>query len=96
MSDKLKDMTPEEMLDMFKTPEKVNAQGKCTFVRKIEELPDNVRQAVVMACENKDVTNREILAFINSKTDVQVNLTQVQKHRHADGCIECMYGTATT
>jgi hypothetical protein len=94
MTKKLENMEVDDLLGMFKSPEKIEAQGKCTFMRKIENLPSNVQEAISIAVSNKDVTSREILAFINTKTDVKVNLTMVQDHRHKEGCIVCLYGTA--
>lgn len=90
----LESMKVDDLLGMFKSPEKTAKKGKCTFIRKIEELPANVQEAINLAVANPDVTSREILAFINVNTDVQVNLTMVQDHRHKEGCVVCLYGTA--
>lgn len=90
----LSDVPVEDLLSMFKDPVNVDAKGKCTFIRKVETLPENVQEAIHIACANKEVTNREILAFINLKTDAQANITMIQDHRHRDGCLVCMYGTA--
>lgn len=84
----------EDILDMFKSPEKKDAKGKCILIRKIEKLPPNVYEALTIALTNKDITNREILAFINTKTDVQTNINTIQDHRHKEGCFVCLYGTA--
>lgn len=94
MTENLEDMNVDDILGMFKSPAKTAAQGKCTFVRKVETLPENVQEAINIAVTIKDVTSREILAFINTNTDVQVNLTMIQDHRHKEGCVVCMYGTA--
>lgn len=88
------DMEVDDILELIKTPDKTGVKGKCTFIRKIEQLPENLYKAITIACENPDVTNREILAFVNTKTDAQTNLTAVQDHRHRDGCVVCLYGTA--
>ena len=94
MTKKLENMEVDDLLKMFKSPEKVEEQGKCTFIKKVETLPENVQEAIYIAVSNKDVTNREILAFINLHTNVKANLTMIQDHRHKEGCIVCLYGTA--
>jgi hypothetical protein len=94
MTKKLENLEVEDLLGMFKDPAKTEAQGKCTFMRKIEQLPPKVQEAVNIACANKDVTNREILAFINTHTDVKANITMITDHRHKEGCLVCLYGTA--
>ena len=94
MNKKLESMEVSDLLGMFKDAAKTEAQGKCTFMRKIETLPPNVQEAINLACATREVTNREILAFINTKTDVKANITMIQDHRHKEGCLVCMYGTA--
>lgn len=94
MSKKIEEMEVSDILGMFKSPAKTEAQGKCTFMRKVEMLPTNIQEAVNIAVGTKDVTSREILAFINTNTDVKVNLTMIQEHRHKEGCVVCLYGTA--
>lgn len=93
MTKKLENMDVSDLLEMFKTSGSKEAIGKCTFIRKIETLPANVQEAIHIACANKGVTNREILAFVNTNTDVTVNITSIQDHRHKDGCLVCLYGT---
>lgn len=96
MTKKLENLELDELLGMFNTTDKTAAQGKCSFVKKVETLPVNVQEAINIACQNQDVTNRDILAFINSKTDVKVNQSMIQHHRHKDGCMTCLYGTVTS
>ena len=81
----------DDILTMIKTPLTSEATGKCVFVRKLEELPENVREGINIAVANPEVTNREILAFINTKTDVKVSMISIQNHRHYKGCHACLY-----
>lgn len=94
MSKNIDSLDVSELLEMFKDPAKTEAKGKCTFMRKVDTLSGNVQEAIKLAVANQDVTNREILAFINTHTDAKVNLTMVQDHRHKEGCVVCLYGTA--
>lgn len=85
-----KTYTVEEILAAFKTP-KINP-GRCTLMKKIDTLPDNIQAALLIAIANKDVTNKEIYNFIMGETDLTLSLDPIQKHRHKKGCSICLYG----
>ena len=91
----LSTMSVDDVLASIKTPEQGEKVGKCVLIKKLETLPTNVYEALLIALDNKDVTNRDLLSFINNKTEVQVNLTNLQDHRTKAGCLVCMYGSAT-
>ena len=88
-------MSVDDLLASIKAPEHGEKVGKCVLIKKIEKLPANVYEALLIAFDNKDVTNRDLLSFINNKTKIQVNLANLQAHRSKAGCIVCMYGAAT-
>lgn len=89
----VKDLSVDDILELIKNPtEKGKNQGKCILIRKMESLPDSVREAITLAMDNPDVTNRDILAFFTNHTDVKVTHTNVQDHRAKAGCLVCLYG----
>lgn len=82
--------TVEEILAAFKTPK--TKPGRCTLMKKIDTLPENIQAALLIAIATKDVTNREIYDFIMGETDLKLSLDPIQKHRHKKGCSICLYG----
>ena len=84
----------DDIFSMIKAPSgnKDGNLSKCKFIKKIEELPSNVLDALMLAVHTEDVSNRDILAFVNTQTEVRINLTMLQKHRAKAGCMDCLYG----
>lgn len=85
-----KKYTVEEILEAFKTPR--TRPGRCSLMKKIDTLPENIQAALLIALENKDVTNKEIYNFIMGETELKLNLNMVQVHRAKQGCSICLYG----
>lgn len=85
-----KEPTVKEILAAFKTPR--TRPGRCSLMKKVDALPENVQAAVLIALDNTDITNIEIFKFFMGETDQVVNLDMIQKHRHKEGCYKCLYG----
>lgn len=93
MSKKIEDLSVDDVLNLIKNPNKEGKnKGKCILIRKMETLPDSIREAVTIAMENEDVTNRDMLAFFSDHTDIDVTYTNVLDHRAKAGCLICLYG----
>jgi len=87
----------DDLLRVIKNPGLVGqAPGSdrlCLFMQRVQPLSENILQAIAIACQDTDVTNDDIVLFINTTTNVKVNLSMVQKHRNRKrGCLVCDRG----
>ena len=82
--------TVEEILEAFKQPR--SRPGRCSLMKKVDKLPENVQAALLIVFENEDVSNTDIYNFFMGETDQTVNLDMIQKHRRKQGCPKCLYG----
>lgn len=90
---KTNDLSVNDVLELIKNPSnKGNCKGKCILVRKMETLPDNIKEALNTAMADRNVSNRDIVSFISNHTDIQVTYTNVMDHRAKAGCLTCLYG----
>lgn len=89
----VEDLSVDDILDLIKNPsEKGNNKGKCILVRKMETLPDSIKEALNTAMSDRNVSNRDIVAFFSNHTDIEVTYTNVMDHRAKAGCLICLYG----
>ena len=88
------ELSVDELLVAIKAPHTGEQKGKCVLIRKVETLPENYQEAIKIALDNKNVTSTEIRGFINGKTDIYVSENSVSRHRHRDGCVDCLYGVS--
>jgi hypothetical protein len=67
----------------------------CALISRIRHLPPAELEAVMTVMGDHDVKNRDMLVFINARTEdtgVSVTIHQLRFHRAVRGCIRCVLG----
>lgn len=88
-----KELSVDDILKIIKNPDQSKkTSSRCILMQKMDELPDNIREAVNVAMSTSGVTNYDIAAFFANHTSLSVSFKSIERHRRKTGCVTCLYG----
>lgn len=93
------DTDVQDMIDQLRSGPTTTSGARegrvCILMTIVQRLPPAEREAVMTVMDDPDVKNREMLVFINSRsetTGVSVTIHQLRAHRAKLGCLRCVLG----
>jgi hypothetical protein len=91
----LVDVPVDALVEMIKNPTGRDQQSgrSCGLIRRLDSLPPNVKEAVMLAMDDPEITNGTLLTFLSRpEFGIAVNEKMVQRHRRKNGCFVCVHG----